>query len=82
MKDVVTGEAFYRRRHPGVDFEKVCITNQFFNQQAQENAALNVVELLDQTNLAAMLTEHAVTMLEVERMIFTEWQHTDEADVQ
>jgi len=81
VKDVVTGEAFYRRRHPGVDFEKVCITNQFFSQQAQENAALNVVELLDQTNLAAMLTEHAVTMLEVERMLFTEWQHTDEAAV-
>jgi len=77
VKDVVTGEAFYRRRHPGVEFAKVCITNQFFNRQARENAALNDVELLDQTNLAAMLTEHAVTMLEVERILFTEWQHAD-----
>ena len=77
VKDVVTGEAFYRRRHPGVEFAKVCITNQFFNRQARENAALNDVELLDQTDLAAMLTDHVVTMLEVERMLFTEWQHAD-----
>jgi HJR/Mrr/RecB family endonuclease len=31
VKDVVTGEAFYQRRHPDIDFDKVCITNQFFN---------------------------------------------------
>ncbi|MDM4765980.1 SNF2-related protein [Pelomonas sp. SE-A7] len=73
VKDVVTGEAFYRRRHPGVAFEKVCITNQFFNRQAHENAALNSVELVDQTHLAELLSAHTVTMLEVERMLFAEW---------
>lgn len=73
VKDVVTGEAFYRRRHPGVVFDKVCITNQFFNHQAHENAELNGVELLEQTHLAELLRAHAVTMLEVERMLFTEW---------
>ncbi|MGZ8340264.1 MAG: SNF2-related protein [Telluria sp.] len=73
VKDVVTGEAFYRRRHPGVAFDKVCITNQFFNHQAHENAVLNGVELLDQTHLAELLTMHAVSMLEVERMLFTDW---------
>lgn len=55
VKEVVGGEAFYKRRHPSVDFDKVCITNQFFNRQAQENAALNSVELLDQTHLAGLL---------------------------
>ncbi|WP_232313962.1 SNF2-related protein [Ralstonia sp. A12] len=74
VKDVVTGEAFYRRRHPMVEFERVCITNQFFNRQAHENAALNSVELLDQTHLASLLERHEVTMLEVERMLFSEWQ--------
>lgn len=79
VKDVVTGEAFYRRRHPAVEFGKVCITNQFFNRQAHENAALNLVELLDQTHLTSLLEKHVVTMLEVERMLFTEWQQAEVA---
>jgi hypothetical protein len=74
VKDVVTGEAFYKRRHPTVEFDKVCLTNQFFNRQAQENAALNSVELLDQTHLAGLLERHPVTMLEVEKMLYAEWQ--------
>lgn len=73
VKEVVAGEAFYRRRHPGVTFEKVCITNQFFNRQAQENAELNFVELLDQKHVAELLAKHAVSMLEVERMLFADW---------
>lgn len=74
VKEVVAGEAFYKRRHPTVDFDKVCITNQFFNRQAQENAALNSVELLDQTDLAGLLDKHETTMLEVEKMLYAEWQ--------
>lgn len=77
VKEVVAGEAFYRRRHPKVAFEKVCITNQFFNSQAQENANLNSVELLDQTHLGDLLQLHETTMLEVERMLFAEWESTN-----
>ena len=76
VREVVAGEAFYRRRHPAVDFEKVCITNQFFNPQAQENAALNTVELLDETHLAGLFERHPVTMLEVEKMLYAEWQES------
>lgn len=79
VKDVVTGEAFYSRRHPDVDFEKVCMTNQFFNRQAKENAELNLVKLLDQSALAVMLEKYEVTMLEVERILFAEWQQSDVA---
>lgn len=75
VKDVVTGEAFYRRRHPGVTFQKVCLTNQYFNRQAHENAALNGVELLEQPELAKMLLEYKLTMLDVERMLYANWQH-------
>jgi superfamily II DNA or RNA helicase len=78
VKDVVGGEAFYRRRHPQVEFAKVGLTNQFFNSLAHENATLNSVELLDQNHLAALLEEHHVTMLDVERILYTEW---DEADI-
>jgi hypothetical protein len=79
VKDVVGGEAFYKRRHPGVTFEKVCITNQFFNRLAHENAELNGVQLLDQSHLAAMLREHAISMLDVERILFAEWQQDKSA---
>ncbi|VVD65088.1 putative endonuclease [Pandoraea iniqua] len=77
VKEVVAGEAFYRRRHPNVSFEKVCVTNQFFNAQARENADLNSVGLLDQTHLGDLLQLHEITMLEVERMLFSEWESTD-----
>ncbi|HUO59020.1 MAG TPA: restriction endonuclease [Candidatus Acidoferrales bacterium] len=80
VKEVVAGEAFYRRRHPNVSFEKVCVTNQFFNAQAQENANLNLVELLDQKHLGDLLQTHETTMLEVERMLFAEWHSTDLTD--
>ena len=77
VKDVVTGEAFYKRRHPNVVFEKVCFTNQFFNRQAHEHAGLNSVELLDQNSLKELLESYPVTMLEVERMLYSEWRQTD-----
>jgi len=74
VKEVVAGAAFYRRRHPGVGFSAVCITNQFFNSQAHEMASLNAVRLLEQTDLAAMLEEHRVTMIEIEQVIYSDWQ--------
>lgn len=79
VKDVVGGEAFYKRRHPGVAFDKICITNQFFNRLAHENAELNGVQLLEQTHLAEMLAEHDVSMLDVERVLFAEWQHDEDS---
>lgn len=74
VKDVVGGEAFYRRRHPNVEFQKVGLTNQFFNAHAHEQAELNDVLLIDQAMLSEMLTKHTVTMLELERLIYTDWE--------
>lgn len=73
VKEVVAGEAFYKRRHPKVRFEKICITNQSFNSHAVENAELNKVKLHDQAHLATLLELHTVTMLEVERMLYAAW---------
>lgn len=75
VNEVVAGEAFYRRRHPGVTFKKVGLTNQFFNSGAHEKALLNEVELLDQNQLAKLLAEHRVTMLDVERILYNDWSH-------
>lgn len=73
VKEVVGGEAYYRRRHPQVEFKKVGLTNQYFNAKAQEQASLNKVTLLDQTNLEELLITHPVTMWELEQILFTEW---------
>lgn len=77
VKEVVAGEAFYKRKHPGVVFKKFGLTNQAFNQQAHENARLNDVTLLERANLADMLNEHHVTMLDVERFLYTDWASTE-----
>jgi HJR/Mrr/RecB family endonuclease len=74
VKDVVGGEAFYRRRHPNVEFKKVGLTNQFFNAHAHEQAELNDVTLIDQTILSNLLRQYSVTMLELERLLYTEWE--------
>lgn len=77
VNEVVAGEAFYRRRHPGVTFKKVGLTNQYFNSGAHEKAALNAVELLDQNHLAQLLKDYQVTMLDVERLLYNEWSHAE-----
>lgn len=73
VKEVVAGEAFYKRRHPDVTFRKIGVTNQFFNSSAHEKAALNEVELLDQTDLQVLLRDWPVTMLEIEKYLFCDW---------
>jgi hypothetical protein len=73
VKEVVAGEAYYQRRHPKVQFKKICLTNQFFNKHASENAELNSVQLLDRNELNILLDGHQVMMLEVERMLYAEW---------
>lgn len=73
VKDVVGGHAFYARQFPDVKFNLVCVTNQHFDQQARMNAALNDVELVEQQQLEQMLTETAVTLLEVEQILYTDW---------
>ena len=48
------------------------MTNQFFAQQARLNAELNNVELVEQPQLAQMLRETPVTMLDVEQVLYSE----------
>ena len=74
VKDVVGGEAFYRRKHPNIQFKKVGVTNQFFNAQAHEQAGLNDVELVDQQGLGELLEQHPVSMMDLERLLYAEWE--------
>lgn len=73
VKDVVAGEAAYKRHHPGVSFEKIAVTNQYFNNMAAEQADLNAVKLLDQDDLADLLARHEITTLDVEKILFPQW---------
>lgn len=73
VKEVVAGAAFYQRAHPGVIFAKMAITNQFFNTQAKELAALNRATLLDQRRLGELLEAYPTTMLEVEKELHSAW---------
>jgi len=73
VKEVIGGHAFYAHQFPDVEFERVCMTNQYFDQQARLNAKLNDVELVEQPQLAQMLGETSVSMLEVEQVLYTEW---------
>jgi len=78
IKDVVAGEAAYRDRFPGMQFTKVCVTNQFFNENTVRHANLNGVVLYDQNKLVQLLTSHHVTMLDVERLLYTRWNEAAE----
>jgi hypothetical protein len=73
IKDVVTGEAAYRARHPGVRFTRACVTNQFFNENASRHAALNSVELHDQRSLLKLIERYRVTMSDVELLLYVRW---------
>ncbi len=75
VKELLGGEAFYRNRHPGIEFKKVGLTNQYFNAQAHENARLNNVELIEQPVLRDLLERHEVTMLDIEKVLYTEWSY-------
>lgn len=73
VKDVVGGHAHYAAQFPGQSFQLVCVTNQRFDKQAHRNAELNSVELIEQERLGVMLNETPVSMLELEKALFTEW---------
>jgi hypothetical protein len=73
VKDVVTGEASYKAKHPGVTFKKTCLTNQAFNGTAAKHAALNEVSLINQHELGQMLKDYPVSMLNVEHFLYQEW---------
>lgn len=78
VKEVVTGEAAYRARHPGIAFAKACATNQYFNENAHRHAELNDVALYDQSRIAELLASSPVTMMEVEKFVYVTWDQSNQ----
>jgi len=60
VKDVAAGAAAYEMKYAGVTFQKIAVTNQFFNGAAQGQAALNNVELFDHQSLKNLLEKYPV----------------------
>jgi hypothetical protein len=73
VKDVLTGEAEYRLRHPGVSFNKWAATNQFFNDTAHDRAKKNNVTLINQLDIEKLLSQHPVTNADVQRFLYVGW---------
>ena len=76
IKDVVTGKASYKRRHPGVEFKLFCITNQHFNTNAKEQAQMNNVQLIDRDTIKKFLIEHQIRRSDIDKHLFTNWNQT------
>lgn len=73
VKDVVSGEAEYRLRHPGVSFSKRAVSNQYFNEAAEDRARKNKVTLVNQKDLESLLRQHPVTHGDVQRFLHAYW---------
>ena len=74
VKEVIAGHAYYQRRHPGVTFQLVGLSNQYFNSHAYENANLNGVMLFGQDELSDLLERFSVNLAEVERFVYADEQ--------
>jgi hypothetical protein len=73
VKEVVGGAALYESRHPSIRFQKVCVTNHAFNEQARVNADLNRVMLVERPQLVRLLQDHELTLGDIQRVASPAW---------
>lgn len=60
IKEVTAGAARYQAQFRKTKFRKLAVTNQSFNSNARAQAQANMVELVERTQLQALLAEHPV----------------------
>lgn len=70
IKEVVAGTARYQKLYPTINFSKVAITNQFFNQNAKDQAAHNCVTLWERSDIDKQLRASKLTRNEVDLLAF------------
>lgn len=66
VQEVVAGEAYYEQEFPGVTFEKVCVTNQRFNDNAHQQAKLQGVRLIERRKLSKIIKRYAITQSDID----------------
>jgi HJR/Mrr/RecB family endonuclease len=75
IKDVVTGEAAYKVKYPGVTFKKTCVATTLFNSGAKLHAQHNNVRLVDRPALEEMHNRKPITLEEVEVLVYSAWSN-------
>jgi hypothetical protein len=71
IKDVVAGAAAYSMRHPAIEFGKIAVTNQYFNEGTRYQAKLNCVELVERNNFETLVVNYPVKHFELEQMMLS-----------
>lgn len=68
VKEISAGSPAYQARYPTVRFQKIAITNRYFNQTAREQAMTLSIELMDRDELLVLLNQHQIlrSMLDLE----------------
>ncbi len=64
VKDVSAGARAYKTKYPDVHFQRVAVTNQYFNDTAKKQASLLKVELIERDGLLALLNQHPIQLSE------------------
>jgi Holliday junction resolvase len=67
IKEVVAGEAAYSQIHPGIQFKKVAVTNQYFNEYARSQAGYNAVDIVTKEELKEMVRRFPITNIDLEQ---------------
>jgi hypothetical protein len=73
VKNAFADQASYRRRHPEISFDLVCLTNQHFASEAKKQADLNKIRVVEQNEIAGLLEINPVTFSNVEEFLFSSW---------
>lgn len=73
IKDVSAGGAIYAARFPGIKFTMAAVTNQRFNDNARQKAALLHVELVERPELEDLLAKHPIKRGELQRFLLSGW---------
>lgn len=71
VKDVAAGAPLYAAQFLGITFAMVAVTNQRFNGNARQKAALLHVELIERVELEALLAKHPIKHRELARCLFS-----------
>jgi Restriction endonuclease len=73
IKDVVTGEAGYKAKYPGVAFQKICVTTALFKHGAHVQAKHNDVRLVDRSALKEMHSKKPIALEEIKKLLHAGW---------
>jgi len=71
VKEIAAGSPAYMARYPGYRFQKLAVTNKFFNKTAIEQAIHLSIKLVDRHALIAMLSEARIPLIELDEEILT-----------